>query len=131
MQLRFSIALHIKDLALLETIQLSLGVGKINYQHSLQSVQLIVESIKEIERIIEHLEKYKLITQKRSDYEQFKKIFNLMKNKEHLTKDGLEKIVALKSSTNLGLSENLLEAFSHVDLVARSIVKNQKIQDPF
>ena len=43
--------------------------------------------------------------------------------KEHLTDEGLEKIVALKASMNLGLSQKLKFAFSHVVPINRPIVK--------
>ena len=53
-----------------------------------------------------------------------------MENKEHLTKAGLEKIVALKANQNLGLPEKLKKAFPSVVAVARPLVKSQTIQDP-
>ena len=56
------------------------------------------------EVIIPHFDKYPLVTQKLADYILFKEIVNLMKNKEHLTLDGLKKILSLKASLNLGLS---------------------------
>lgn len=59
----------------------------------------------------------------------FKKAFLLIENQDHLTKAGLEKIVAIKASMNLGLSEKLLEAFSHVASVERPKVKNKMIED--
>lgn len=52
-----------------------------------QSVQL--ESIKDLLVVIEHFNKYPLITKKRVDFELFKLAVLLIKNKEHLTKEGL------------------------------------------
>nr|ATI20567.1 LAGLIDADG endonuclease [Ophiognomonia clavigignenti-juglandacearum] len=54
--------------------------------------------------IIPHFDKYPLVTQKLADYILFKEIVNLMKNKEHLTLEGLKKILSIKASLNLGLS---------------------------
>ena len=42
-----------------------------------------------------------------------------------MTKEGLEKLVALKASHNLGLSDKLKQAFHDVHPVARPIVKDQ------
>jgi len=54
----------------------------------------------------------------------------MIKNKEHLTPDGLRKIVALKAAMNLGLSDVLKKAFPNVVPVVRSLVENKKVQDP-
>jgi len=70
-----------------------------------------VESIKELQVIVDHFDKYPLITQKVSDYLLFKQSFELIKNKEHLAIEGLNKLVAIKASLNLGLTHDLKEAF--------------------
>ena len=51
--------------------------------------------------------------------------------KEHLTDEGLEKIVALKASMNLGLSQKLKVAFSYVVPINRPIVKIPDNFNPF
>jgi hypothetical protein len=43
-----------------------------------------------------------LITKKRADYLLFKQVLELIKTKEHLTQEGLEKLVAIKASINIG-----------------------------
>jgi hypothetical protein len=43
-----------------------------------------------------------LITQKKADFILFKQIINLRNNKEHLTLEGLHKILAIRGSLNLG-----------------------------
>ncbi len=50
---------------------------------------------------------------------------------EHLTIEGLIKILALKASLNLGLSENLKVAFPNVIPVKRPLVEDQMIDDPY
>lgn len=128
-RLFFSIGLHEKEISLLEKIQLSLGVGRIT-KHGPESVQFQVQSIKEIAKIIEHLSLYPLITQKHADYSLWKKAFYLIQNKEHLTKEGLEQIVAIKGYQNRGLSPKLKSDFSNLISVERPLVKNQMIKDP-
>ena len=98
-----SISLHEKDIALLEDLKNLLGVGQINKQGK-KYIQLRVASIKELQAIINHFDKYPLITQKLKDYLLFKKAFYLISQKEHLTKEGLRKIVVIKTSMNQGLT---------------------------
>lgn len=57
--------------------------------------------------MIKHLDSYPLITKKFSDYVLFKQIVKLVGLREHLTKEGLLKLVSLKASLNWGLSEKL------------------------
>jgi len=57
--------------------------------------------------IINHFDRYPLITHKISDYLLFKQYFEIIKQGEHLTKRGLLEIIGLKSFLNLGLSDNL------------------------
>ena len=110
----FTIALHVKDKALLEEIQSYFGAGQISI-HGRESVQLQVQSIKELKIIIDHFYKYSLITKKCSDLKLFIKIIDIIKSKEHLTYEGLRKIVAIRASPmNLGLSEKLKLAFPDV-----------------
>jgi hypothetical protein len=81
--------------------------------------------------IIPHFDKYPLITQKRADFILFKQVVDLMKNKKHLTKEGLQQIVNLRASMNLGLSDKLKKAFPDVIPVKRPLVVDQKIKDPY
>lgn len=54
-----------------------------------------------------------------------------MNNKEHLTIEGLHKIVAIKASLNLGLSNELKTSFSNIVAIKRPLIKNQEILDPY
>jgi len=106
-ELSFEFRLHKKDKALLEQIKNYFGVGAVVFKGT-SAIQFSVFSIKDMSVIINHFYIYSLITQKRADYEggggvlatqarpPFKQAFNIISNKEHLTKEGLEKIVALK-----------------------------------
>ena len=58
-------------------------------------------------------------------------IFNLIKRKEHLSMEGLFKIVSIKASMNQGLSSQLKDAFLNIVPAARPLILNQKIKDPF
>jgi hypothetical protein len=83
-----------------------------------------VTNIKDLTNvIIPHFDKYPLITQKQADYELFRQVVKIMNRKEHLTPDGLQQIVNLKASINLGLSEGLKAAFPDIIPVSRPEVK--------
>lgn len=128
---RFALSLHKKDLTILQLIQNYFnGVGNINKERE-TSVQFHVTTLTDLTNtIIPHFDKFPLITQKRGDYELFKAAVEIMNSKEHLTIEGLRKIVAIRSALNLGLSTGLKASFSDVVPVQRPLVVDQKIQDP-
>lgn len=126
----FAIGLHKKDSGMLVEIQSTLGVGKIHI-HGKDSVQYRVESIKELQVIVDHFDKYQLISHKLSDYLLFKQAYEIIKNKEHLTIEGLNKIVGIKASLNLGLPDNLKEAFPKVVQFNRPEYTFKGITDPY
>jgi hypothetical protein len=128
-QVYFHLHLHNKDLALLSNIQASLGVGKI-YKDGLFYSNYQVSSIKDLSVIIDHFALYPLITHKLSDYLLFKQAVELIKRGEHLTIEGLNKIVAIKASMNNGLPDELKKAFPNVKAIQRPRVTDQKIKDP-
>jgi hypothetical protein len=124
----FEIGLHQKDISLLREIQLFFGVGQIYVYGSMAYYK--VTSIKDLAVIIYHFDKYSLITQKRADYLLFKFIVELCTQKEHLTRDGLHKIVSIRATMNKGLSNELKAGFSNVIPVPRPIFAEQQIKDP-
>lgn len=124
LELVFGFHIHKKDEALLQAIRNSLqGIGKIT-NNGKNAVQLQISSIKDLKILISHFDKYPLITQKFADYLLFKQAFNLISLKEHLTTDGLYKLVAIKSAMNKGLSSELEQAFPQVKPILRPIVNN-------
>ena len=117
-----------KDIALLEKIKSFFGVGEI-FQQTPSLYCYRVSSIKEILIIINHFNKFPLLTQKRADYELFKQAFSIVLNKEHLTEEGLHKIVAIKAKINLGLSNKLKTAFPDIPSIDKPLVQNQTIDN--
>lgn len=108
----FQICLHKKDLDLLKKIKETWGVGEI--YHKEESSNYMVQSSKGLNVIIDHFEKYPLLTKKREDFILFTQIVTLINKKEHLTISGLHKIISLKASMNLGLSAYLKTAFPDI-----------------
>ena len=91
-----------------------------------------VSSLEDLLIIIKHLDKYPLITHKWADFELFKLVVNMMLNKEHLTEEGLAKIVNIKAAMNFGvISEEILSRFINVNPVKRPIKENIQIAHPF
>ena len=76
------------------------------------------------------LDKYPLITQKLGDYLIFKEVIGIIQRKEHLTREGLDKVIALKANLNLGLSDELKAAFPNIIPVKRPLTINQVVPDP-
>lgn len=68
-----------------------------------------------------------MITQKLADYLLFRDAVKLMSTKQHLGPGGLDKIVNLKASLNLGLSEELQAGFPNSIKVNRPVVDNKSI----
>lgn len=128
---RFQITLHEKDKTLLEQIKDLFSVGQIYLQSSHNSSLFQVHSVKDLAKIISHFDRYPLKTKKRVDYELFKRALELVNRKEHLTEEGLAKIVSIKASMNRGLSEELKVAFPNTLPVPRPVVENQEIKDPY
>ena len=73
---------------------------------------------------------YPLLTQKGGDFLLFKKAVKLIESKAHLNIEGFFKIVSLKASINLGLSEKLKSIFKNICPVERPIIKTETIPDP-
>jgi hypothetical protein len=140
----FAICLHSKDLPLLQKIQYFFGTGKIDNKKNNSSLYSVGSKEDLINKIIPrqshpikkiyiyiyifsqssndargHFEKYPLISQKRANFLLFKDILALMSKGEHLTKEGLNKIMSIRDSLNLnkGLSYKLKESFPDISPV--------------
>lgn len=60
---------------------------------------------------MDHFDKYPLVSAKLADYLLFKECFNIIKSQEHLTEEGLLKLVGIKAALNLGNEEPLPHSF--------------------
>jgi hypothetical protein len=70
-------------------------------------------------KIIPHFDKYPLKTQKLADYLLFREVVMMMKRGEHLTVEGLKKIINIRATLNKGLTPALKEAFPNSVAVPR------------
>lgn len=129
----FTIQLHIKDLNLIEKIKSYFGVGIISIKNKDGKPYSVIYSVKSLKDIltviIPHFDKYPLLTKKRADFILFKLIAILMSKGEHLTMEGLNKIISIKASMNKGLSETLQKAFPNIIPIERPIINSVYIDN--
>jgi len=90
----------------------------------------IVDIKKIINTVIPHFDKFSLQTKKKADFELFKRIVEIMHRKEHLLSNGLQEIVNLKASLNLGLSGDLKGIFPNTVPVPRPLVESLELPHP-
>lgn len=77
--------------------------------------------------IIPHFLKYPLLSQKCADFYLFKEILDLIMIKAHLTEEGLQQIINIKASMNLGLSDLLKLQFISLNPVPRPMINSNHI----
>jgi hypothetical protein len=121
----------LRDLPLLQEIQAYFGgIGRIS--EGKKSCAYFVSSIGDLTNIIiPHFLKYPLITKKREDFFLFKSVVEMVNAKEHLTMEGLQKIVSFKASINLGLTDILKAAFPKTIPALRSLAVNTETPHPY
>ena len=116
-QLWFSVTLDKKDEALLIAFKNYFNMAGYIAKHREDSLIFRASSKEDLIVVINHFNKYNLITQKRADFELRNKAFYIVQNKGHLTMKGIEKLVAIKSSLNRGLSDESKSAFPNASLI--------------
>lgn len=125
----FQICLHLRDEAILKAINAYFGVGNI-FLKGEDAIEFKVQSFKDLEKIIAHFEQHPLMTTKSANYLLFKKALGIIQRKEHLLTEGLEELVAIKASMNLGLPDSLKSNFPNIKPVELTSTVNIKITDP-
>ena len=117
----FELGLHSKDIAILYRLKEFFGVGSVSIRQTRDAASFKVSSISDLKNvIIPHFKKYSLLTQKKVDFDLWVKIVNLIDSKEHLTIEGVNKILELKSALNRGLSKSTAE-FTSVKALERPL----------
>jgi LAGLIDADG endonuclease len=108
-QMRFIIELHKKDLALLTHVQSFFkGIGTITNSTTKEVVRFsVVDQNQIINVILPHFNKYPLQSAKLIDFKFWLECVNLIKNKKHITVEGMNNIVSFKGIINHGNSEEL------------------------
>jgi hypothetical protein len=100
--LNFILVQNIRDSKLLTNFALVFGCGSLNIIEKSGIVRFSIRNFSDIsEKLIPFFEEYKIQGVKAKDFNDFKEVFFLMKSKLHLTKEGLDKILLIKSQMNL------------------------------
>jgi len=80
-----------------------LGCGILSEEKRNPSIYLTVSKLDEInDKVISLFNKYSLQSSKKLDFSDFCEVVELMKNKAHLTTEGLDKIREIKAGMNIG-----------------------------
>lgn len=129
-QAQFQIKLHERDLILLNQIKDFFSVGTLVKDGT--KIAYTIKSIKNLmEIVIPHFDRFPLLTKKYADFKLFKEIVIIMARKGHLNKEDFAKILSLRASLNLGLSEKLKLAFPNVVAITRPEVLLREIAHPY
>jgi len=100
-RIKFQITQHIRDNELMKNLITYFQCGRIEYTSQNSWINFVVTNFKDItDKIIPFFDKYTIQGIKALDYLCFKEIAGLMKDKAHLTKEGLYKIRLIKSKMN-------------------------------
>lgn len=102
-RLKFLIGQHLRDKFLMESLVHYLGCGRVVRPLSYNHVEYVVSNFTDInEKIIPFVYKYPIFGNKVLEFLDFCAASLIIKNKEHLTVEGLKKIKVLKSGMNRG-----------------------------
>lgn len=96
----FRIVQHERDIKLLYALKKFFKHGVVRVNHG-DRYELRIRSFTALkEVVIPFFEKHTLLTQKKHDFNSFRKIIMLMDRREHLTTEGIEKIFTIANSMN-------------------------------
>lgn len=131
MEIVFQISLHRKDLELLKLLQEFFGgTGTISTSSKKMSAFRVTSPEQILNQIIPHFNIYSLISQKQADFILFKQIVKLIEQRDHLNKEGLQEIINIRASLNLGLSDLQKESFPNTIPVIRPSISLSNILQP-
>jgi hypothetical protein len=95
----FKLTQHRRDLELMTKLVEYLDCG--HYNPYLEAGEFTVTKISDItNKIIPFFDRYSILGAKAKDFEDFKEASVFIKSKAHLTKEGLDKILLIKSRMN-------------------------------
>ena len=103
---KFYINQHERDKALLESFISYLGCGRVETFNSL-SVFVVTKLIDIDEKIIPLFKNYPILGEKSKDFSDLCEVLEMIKDKKHLTEEGLEQIRLIKAGMNTGRLKSL------------------------
>ena len=109
----FRIVQHKRDIQVLYALKKFFGCGVVRKNHD-DRYELRIRKIECLKKVVEFFEKHPLKTKKNVDFKKFRKILLMMERKEHLTKEGLIKILEIALKMNTGNHNRLLETLREI-----------------
>ena len=101
----FTVVQHKRDIQILNALKKYFGCGVVRQNHGVR-MAFRVRGLKHLkELIIPFFEKHQLKTKKKLDFISFRKILIMIDRKEHLTTEGIDKIMKIASKMNTGKSK--------------------------
>jgi len=99
--LNFFVVQNVQDSYLLKSFIKVFDCGQISINDKSGICSYSVSKFSDIvEKIIPFFEEYSILGIKSKDFNSFKEVSYIIKSKKHLTKEGLDKIILLKSEMN-------------------------------
>ena len=100
----FTVVQHERDVQLLHAMKQYFGCGVVRKNHGDRMAYRVRGLEHLLQIIVPFFVKHPLQSQKRFDFEKFRRILSVMESGDHLTPEGLEKIRELASQMNRGRS---------------------------
>ena len=97
----FRVVQHERDVAILERLREFFGCGQITINHG-DRKELRIRGLKELAKVAAFFKEHPLRTVKRSSFDRFTEVIEMMEHGGHLTTEGLERIRQLASRMNRG-----------------------------
>lgn len=96
----FRIVQHKRDIKLLHALKEFFGAGVVRVNHD-DRYELRIRKLDVLRKtVVPFFKKHPLQTQKKFDFQKFTKVLDLMNRQEHLTQEGLIKIIDISSKMN-------------------------------
>ena len=100
-QLSFQLTQHTRDIELINNLKEYLDYGQTTVYDNHNFIKYVVSNISDImEKVIPFFDKYSIVGVKSQDYEDLKKVVLMVKDKKHLTLEGLNLIKNIKEGMN-------------------------------
>ena len=109
----FRIVQHKRDIQILYALKKFFGCGVVRKNHD-DRYELRIRKRSCLKNVVEFFEKHPLKTKKNVDFKKFRKILLLMDRGEHLTADGLIKILEIAMDMNTKNHERLRQTLSEI-----------------
>jgi hypothetical protein len=106
LEIRLNLQVDQKTRVLLDLIKDKLG-GNIGYRKSQDTYYYSSTSFGSAKKVINYLDKYHMLSSKHINYIKWRKVYQLVQEKKHLTPEGQARILKIKSSMNSFSKETL------------------------